>query len=134
MLDGQHKFAAATVIREELTQKDMPLPRWVVFFRCRRVHPDTKLDRRQLIAGREQARSSTVMQQSLSQKLAWFIKEQQAADSNTTRTALLQKVYLKCGCTRTTDGSLVCNTLLPPGCAMQAVLTHPLPLGFTQSR
>ena len=109
VLDGQHKFAAASAIREKLVQAEMPLPRWVTVFRCRRVKSYTRLDKRQVIAGRQQARSSTVMHQTLSQKLQWFLREVETTDEKVdSRASLLQKVYLKCGCTRATDGSLVC--------------------------
>ena len=111
ILDGQHQFAAASALREELVKKEMPLPKWMTTFRCKRINPDTKLDRRQLIAGRQQARTTTVMQQSLSQKVMWFLREVKESDPAAlpSKAALLQKVYLKCGCTRTSDGSLVCS-------------------------
>ena len=118
ILDGQHKYSAASVLREDLQRRDLPVPRWMTFFRCRRVNPSVPLDKRQLIAGREQARTSTVMQQSLSQKLAWFLKEAKEADPTTmpSKAGLLQKVYLKCGCTKASDGSVVCPILPSQPC------------------
>ena len=74
------------------------------------------MDKRQIIAGRQQARTGTVMQQSLSQKVEWFLRELQEATAAgggvVTKSALLQKVYWKCGCTKSGDGSLVCSTPL----------------------
>ena len=109
ILDGQHTFAAATAIREELLRSDLALPRWVQTFRCRRVDPRCSMEKRRLIAGREQARTATVMQQTLSQKLSWFLRDyNEESNKGKSRTELLREVYLKTGCTKSTDGTLVC--------------------------
>ena len=113
ILDGQHKYSAASVLREDLHSRYLPVPGWMTFFPGRRPSPSVPLYKHQLVAGREQARTSTIMQQSLSQNLVWFLKEAKEANPTTmpSKTGLLHKVYLKCGCTKASDGSVVCPVL-----------------------
>ena len=109
VIDGQHMLSAAGVIREELQRGDRPLPRWVQVFRCKRIRPETRLEVRQTIAGREQARTGTVLVQPLSAKLGWFLRERAGMDPDKSlaTSELLRRVYMKCGCTKAHDGSMV---------------------------
>ena len=57
------------------------------------------------------------MQQTLSQKLTWFMRDhEEVSNQRKTRTELLRDVYMKTGCTKPTDGSVVC--LLFPSMAL----------------
>ena len=107
VIDGQHKFAACAVMREQLQRTDRQLPRYLQVFRCKRIRPDTPLGIRQTIAGREQARAGIVLLEPLSAKVAWFLRERASAEAGVATSELLRRVYMKCGCTRTTDGSMV---------------------------
>ena len=107
VIDGQHKFAACAIIREQLQRTDRQLPKYLQVFRCKRIKPDTPLSIRQTIAGREQARAGTVLLEPLSAKVAWFLKERASAEAGVATSELLRRVYMKCGCTRSTDGSMV---------------------------
>ena len=102
-------FAACGVIREQLQRTDRQLPRHLQSFRCKRIKPGTRLEVRQMIAGREQARAGTVLIRPLSSKLAWYLKERREMDPDKPQATseLLHRVYMKCGCTRATDGAMV---------------------------
>ena len=71
------------------------MPRWAQTFRCRQVEPRCNLEKRRLIARREQVRTATLMQQTLSQKLKWFLRDyQEETNKGKSRTELLKEVYL----------------------------------------
>ena len=112
MLDGQHLFSACKEIVLQRQQQHQAVPQWATKFECRRIKADTSLSDRQLIAGREQARSAQVLAVPLSGKVQWLQKElvaQLAVDKGVTnKSEALRLVYLKCGCTETVEGSVVC--------------------------
>jgi hypothetical protein len=91
-------------------------PDWTQTFRCKLIKPDTKLELREVIAGKTQRQQETVAGMRFSDRVKWLrremelqIKELEDAGAPVTlnRTALLRTTYVKTGCTAA-EGSMVC--------------------------
>ena len=104
------------------------MPQWMESFECNRVKENTSLSDRQVIAGREQARTAQILTMSLSGRLHWFQKEIQAQTQQGTKPSIsqaLRMVYLKTGCTETVEGTTVCALLSQGTCAsVQCGIVH----------
>ena len=105
------------------------VPKWACTFRCRRVKPGTPLAVLQKVAGRQQARAEGVMRNTLAAKARFLLREHQnalaAGKQNITRTELLTDVYMKTGCSESSDGTVV-SYVLPASlsCPGNGVIVH----------
>ena len=121
ILDGQHKFTALCGIRDKLLAEGKVLPGYLLGCRCRVVITEVDLNTRQLIAGREQARSVNVLHQTVVNSVEWLFKEvateraaveaeagQSGAPPGEINLATcLERVYAKTGRTTSRDGIMV---------------------------
>ncbi len=110
ILSGQHRFAAACELKEKMEKERLPIPDFVTKFNI--IKPDTPLSIRQKIAGREHVRQETMRNQSLSDTVAWFLKEVEKVKSSDhpmiVKKDLLKETYIKTGKNPATDGTPVC--------------------------
>jgi hypothetical protein len=116
VLSGQHRFAAAMELKERMEKERVEVPEYCHKFRCNIIKPDTPLEVRQQIAGREQARQETVKRQSLSDTISWFLREVESAKAkaaqegtqvSVSKKELLRTTYIKTGKNTSTDGTVV---------------------------
>ena len=132
-MSGQHTFSACRVIRERAEAEGRTPPSWTLKFTCRKIRSSTSVDLLETIAGREQARTGTVKQQKLSDRLRQFlVEEERHKDQPVSTNELLVKVYRKGSCVRATEGGVV---HCPPPLPQPLVLPLPVPpnlspLGF----
>ena len=92
--------------------------------RCRVAKQSTTLEQRELIAGRSQAKDSTVLDMTMSQRLRWIMRElngqkkqyvdEHPDDPNAdgwtpNRQEAMKNTYYKTGCKEKTEGSVVCE-------------------------
>ena len=117
ILDGQHKYSAARIIRERALEQGLEPPVWTGRFRCKKLFMRTTKDVRERIAGREQARTKTVKQQAVSDMCVAIERELRQLKNEAARleqpvvlvkSQVLRDVYMKCGCTPKMDGTMVC--------------------------
>ena len=112
VLDGQHKYAAASEMRSEWMRANRELPTWCTTFRCRVVRPDLTVDTLQAIAGRMQAQASAVEAMSYSETMQLFLNMWRAEVQSTpnkvpSRSEVLRRVYIKSGKSIMVDGAEV---------------------------
>lgn len=117
ILDGQHKFSAAKVIRDKYLEQGLEPPSWCRRFRAKKLFLVTPKATREMISGREQARTKTVKQQAISDMCRAMNKEIQAYRDDCARkgtpalpnkASIVREVYMKCGCSPNVDGTVVC--------------------------
>ena len=120
VISGQHRLAASRKILEEEQAAGRPAPTWCTKFKVKEVKPGTDLKTRQTIAGMLQGREMTVHAMTLSDRVAWMVREveeQRAAAADPgqlkiRRAEVLRNTYEKTGCNEATDGSVVCTLCL----------------------
>ena len=120
ILDGQHKYSAAKIIRERALEAGVEPPSWTSKFRAKKLFMRTTKEVREKIAGREQARTKTVKQQAVSDFCTAIQRELQRMKEDFAGTGavmayskgkVLRDVYMKCGCSPKVDGTVVCYFL-----------------------
>lgn len=138
VLSGQHRVEAARQVAADAERAARPVPSWTQTFRCRVVKADTSLAQRQLVAGRIQARDSTVLDMTTAERITWLVKElaadrqrfdaaqeQREADGKPreqyipNKQACLRETYYKTGCQEKRDGTVVCHPSPSPCCALE---------------
>ena len=122
ILDGQHKYSAVKLLRERALEAGVEPPSWTSRFRCKKLYMRTTKEVREKIAGREQARTKTVKQQSVSDFCTAIQRELQRMKDDLSgvgtvmtysKGKVLRDVYMKCGCNPKMDGTVVCIPLIP---------------------
>ena len=114
ILAGQHNFAAATMLRQEMLRDNVPIPEWLKWFTCRRVKHTCTLEQRQLVARRAPGTMATDRRRyNLHELLGWFLREYGRGLSTTVQNVrygkeILQDLYVAAGCNRYSDGTMVC--------------------------
>ena len=126
ILDGQHKFRAAEILREERECAGVPradMPDWMCRFRCRVVLQATPMAIHNKVAGREQARGGFSEPVSLHATASMLLKDAKVMRSEAkkavvapglSKKALISNIYIKVGKTISSDGSVVCCSSTPP--------------------
>ena len=122
IIDGQHKFSAAQLVRERFLTCNKPAPAWTENFRCTIIKPTRDISLLQRIAGRQQAKHEAVQAMDFTATVGWYLKEVEAVYRKASdmgvepviiRSELLRQVYEKTGKHPSKDGTLVCTPMHP---------------------
>lgn len=131
VLSGQHRVEAARRVAQEAASTARVVPPWTQQFRCRIVKAEATLEQRQMVAGRTQAKDSTVLDMAASERVAWLVYEmkkdkerheqeqkkrqdegREVEEYIPNKQLALRETYLKTGCKERSDGSMVCTCAL----------------------
>src|SRR5574338_1649269 len=96
-------------MRDRLSRNSEDIPEVYKTFRCRLVKQEAPLTIRKQIAGREQAKQSLVLSQTLRNKLEYYYDIYRSYFEIRSRREMLHDTYYQTGSTTVIDGSLVCS-------------------------
>ena len=114
VVGGQHRFEACRRFREKQLELRRSVPEWAVKFKCKVLKAGLSKDTVEIISGRLQAQSSTLMNMSVATTLRFFHNKYLECEGSLSMSDLLKLTYDKTG-KRVTEGTPVCISICLAG-------------------